>query len=115
MWESVVSSKYITVEVKGEKFTPAYFYNTNMTSHEQKIWLSYRLGILEFRKRYAGKHKTTKCIFSNCRSEDTLEHSLVCEENPVKKKGDKDSDMLEYLKTLHSLRLHLVGLGVYWL
>ena len=115
MWESVVSSKYITVEVKGEKFTPAYFYNTNMTSHEQKIWLSYRLGILEFRKRYAGKHKTTKCIFTNCRSEDTLEHSLVCEENPVKKKGDKDSDMLEYLKTLHSLRLHLVGLGVYWL
>ena len=65
--------------------------------------------------RYAGKHKTTKCIFTTCRSDDTLEHSLVCEENPVKKKGDKDSDMLEYLKTLHSLRLHLVGLGVYWL
>ena len=115
MWESVVSSRYVRVEVRAEKYVPIYFYNNNMTNMEQKIWLCHRLGILEFRKRYSKKYPTTKCIYEDCDEEDTLEHSTVCSENPVKLGGSGGGEMLDYLKRLHSERLKKVGVGVYWL
>ena len=115
MWESVVSSKYVNRVILEEKNTPSYFYNSGMTDHEQKIWLAFRLGILEFRKRYSKKYQSVECIFEGCSSDDTFQHSLECEKNPVKLGGKKDSDMLQYLKELHSLRLSEVGMGLYWL
>ena len=116
MWESVSSSRYIHVTVRAERYVPDYFYNSTLSNHEQKIWLSYRLGILEFRRRYANKHNTVKCIYENCQEDDTLEHSKVCPENPVKWKQDGDEgDTLTYLKNLHSERLRKVGIGIYWL
>ena len=94
---------------------PDYFYNAAMTNHEQKIWLAFRLGILEFWKRFAGKHKSTECIFNDCKEEDTLGHSIECKRNPVKLKNKRNSDMLKYLRELHTVRLAWVGVGLYWL
>ena len=114
MWESVISSKYINIQVRTERGVPNYFYNTNLTNHEQKIWLAYRLGILEFRKRFSRKYPETNCIYG-CEDDDTLDHSIQCEENPIKLSGDGNGEMLEYLRELHSERLKVVGIGVYWL
>ena len=116
MWESIVSSKYVQVQVRNERYVPSYFYNADLTNHEQKLWFSYRLGVLEFRRRYAAKYKTTKCIYDECEEEDTLEHSLSCPKNPVKlgEEGSQ-SDMLKYLKELHLERERVVGVGIYWL
>ena len=114
MWESVVSSKYIKAPVMAEKTVPEYFFNENMTNNEQLIWFHYRLGILEFRRRFSQKYSSTECIYS-CGEQDTLEHSTECLANPVKLRGNSDSEMLEYLKTLHEERLKTVGIGIYWL
>ena len=114
MWESVVSSKYIKAPVMAERTTPDYFFDTSMTNHEQMIWFSYRLGILEFRKRYANKYLSSECIY-NCGEQDTLEHSIECTINPIKLRGSSDGEMLEYLKNLHDERVKTVGTGIYWL
>ena len=114
MWESVVSSKYIKAPVMAEKTVPEYFFNENMTNNEQLIWFHYRLGILEFRRRFSQKYSSTECIYS-CGEQDTLEHSTECLANPVKLRGNSDSEMLEYLKSLHEERLKTVGIGIYWL
>ena len=114
MWESVVSSKYISVEVKAERYIPDYFFDKEMTNNEQLIWFSYRLGILEFRRRYSRKYSSVQCIYG-CPEDDTLDHSKQCERNPVKLKGKGDRNMLKYLKELNSERLAKVGVGVYWL
>ena len=114
MWESVVSSRYIRLEVKTENFTPEYFFNTEMTDHEQLLWFSYRLGILEFRRRFRGKYRTVNCIYG-CAEDDTLEHSKICKHNPVKLRGQSTGELLSYLKELHSERLSEVGIGLHWL
>ena len=114
MWESVVTSKYIRVEVKTERYIPDYFFDLSLTNHEQLIWFTYRLGLLEFRKRFSKKYDSVKCIYG-CDEDDTMEHSVVCEENPVKLKGKTTRHILDYLVELHRERLDEVGIGVYWL
>ena len=114
MWESVVSSKYVSVQVKAERYVPEYFFNEEMTNHEQLLWFCYRLGILEFRKRYSKKYKTVKCIYG-CDEDDTLEHSFECDENPIELEGESAVEMLEYLKKINSERLKKVGIGIYWI
>ena len=114
MWQSVVTSKYIQVEVTTERYIPDYFFMTELTNHEQLIWFSYRLGILEFRKRYSKKYSSVQCIYG-CPDDDTLQHSKVCPENPVKFYSEDIHGMLDYLKKLNTERLNKVGVGVYWL
>ena len=93
---------------------PDYFFYEHWSNHEQLIWFSYRLGILEFRRRYSHKYKTVNCVYG-CAEDDTLDHSLECVSNPVKLRGQKKGDMLKYLKELHSERLNVTGIGIYWL
>ena len=100
--------------MKTENFTPEYFFNTEMTDHEQLLWFSYRLGILEFRRRFRGKYRTVNCIYG-CAEDDTLEHSKICKHNPVKLRGQSTGELLSYLKELHSERLSEVGIGLHWL
>ena len=93
---------------------PKFCRLVGLFNHEQMMWFSYRIGILEFRKRFAGKYKTTECIYE-CGEQDTLEHSFECDYNPVTLRGKSDSDMLVYLKALHEERLKTIGTGLYWL
>ena len=115
MWESVVSSKHIRAPVLAERTTPDYFFDTTMSNHDQMIWFAYRLGILEFKRRFSNKYLDKDCIYKDCREEDTLDHSLECEYNPVKLRGSGDGHMLEYLKELHESRVAEWGVGLYFL
>ena len=115
MWESVVTSKYIRTPVLAERYVPDYFFYESWSNHDQLIWFAYRLGILEFRRRYSKKYNTTQCIYECEGKEDTFDHSLQCERNPVKLRGQHNLDMLGYLKELHEERLNTVGMGLYWL
>ena len=114
MWKSVISSKYINVEVKAERYIPRYFFDNSLTNHQQLIWFSYRLGILEFRRRYSKKYSSVQCIYG-CEEDDTMEHSKECEKNPVKLRGQSDGEILKFLTELHSERLQRTGIGLYWL
>ena len=118
MWQSVVSSKFVKMNLVEMKHFPTYIYEDWLSNHQQKIILCYRLGILEFKRRFSHKYSDVTCIYSKCdQEEDTYEHSLVCRYNRVKKPKNKNNltEVLKYLESLHSDRLARTGIPLYYL
>ena len=116
MWESIMTSKYVRAEVKTAGNFPSYLYMEELSNHQQKVALCYRLGLLEFKTRFSGKYSNVRCIY-DCEENDTLEHSLLCPMNPVKRPKNKENlgEMIKYLTELHRVRMEEVGVPLYYL
>ena len=115
MWESVVESRWTDMPVLSEAYSPDYIYDTDLTGHQQKIFLNFRLGILNFKRRYPRKFNNVECVWTGCREDDTYGHSLVCKFNKLKRPENNNNvhQVIKYLEELSKVREPITGLPLY--
>ena len=110
MWESVMASRWVNIPLEGGAYSPEYIYYTEMSSYRQKLFLAFRLGCLNFKRRYPGKYNNVECIWKGCQEDDTYSHSLVCPFNKVKKpRNEEVFEVTEYLDQLSKVRQQVIG------
>lgn len=116
LWESVMSSKWVHVMVRSTRYKPDYYiYETEWSGYQQKLWMAYRLGILLFKRRYAGRFNNVECIWDQCSNDDTLEHSLVCPYYDLERPEDTEhiGQMIPFLEKLSKVREAVIGHGLF--
>ena len=115
MWESVVESRWTDMPVLSEAYSPDYIYDTDLTGHQQKIFLNFRLGILNFKQRYPRKFNNVECVWTGCKEDDTYGHSLVCRFNKLKRPENNNNvhQVIKYLEELSKVREPITGLPLY--
>ena len=85
IYASLVSGKYLNMELGQVKNFPSYIYAEELSSHQQKIVFCYRLGILCFTNRFSHNYSNVNvnCIYRGCDQDDILDHSFYCAWNRV--------------------------------
>ena len=112
-WEAMLAGKYIHADIKTEAFEPTYMFDPSLTNQDQKILLAFRMGTMYFKRRYSKMFEDVLCPFCSV-EDDTLDHSLTCLKNPVRKPRTKElEDMLPYLRELDKLREEKFSCGLF--
>ena len=112
-----MASRWVHVLVKSTRYSPDYIYDKEMTGFEQKLWLAFRLGILNFKRRYARRFNNSECIWEQCQHDDTLAHCLTCPYYDLKPPNSLENmrEMIPYLVRLSKVREEIMGEPLYFL
>ena len=117
LWESVMASRWVHIQVKSTKYTPDYIYDRELSGFEQKLWLAFRLGILNFKRRYSKRFNNVECIWEQCQQDDTFQHTLVCPYYELDRPTDLENmnQVIPYLVKLSKAREAVMGEQLYFL
>ena len=113
LFEKIAADKYHNLVLSHDRYFPDYIYCEDLSNLQQKLILSWRLGVLNFKARYRNLYNNTTCIYRGCGAPDSLSHVVnECEYTNVDKPVDPTdwSQMLPFLTDLHEERVKVSGL-----
>ena len=110
MWKELVPMRSHNLNLDPNTNFPLYMYRVDMTNMQKWAVFNFKIGSLNFRKRWSGLYKTTDCPYG-CRSEDSYQHSLDCRRNPVERPTMEGNclQLSNYILGMHRDRVEKFG------